>query len=425
MSREMGFAAGFFMNMVLWGSCVVFQRPLKKRSDPRVRFRLGLLIWLVGAGTAAYVRTHWEISHIVQILSAFFSCVWLYYFSCRERKSVILYCSFWSMMSVQLILQLWNVLAGFAGFVENGLLLLIWCMLGLTVLHDTLARWLPGEKGYDVGPRKLSLSGVTFLAFECCEILIRRRAGMISLNSMLLILTQIYFITVLYMQNALFQKSAMKHELDTMNLLWRQQKEQYELSRENIAIINRKCHDLKHQVAALKAMGSSEERSRYIKELQTSLNIYDSVVRTGNEALDTILTEKSLYCEANDIKINCVVDGKQMAFIDAVDLYTIMGNAVDNAIESVKDIKEQEKRIIDVLVYVKQNFLMINIINPLDHEITFEDGVPVTTKENNGYHGFGTKSIRHTAAKYNGHTSFQTENGCFVLKILFPLDKTV
>lgn len=417
MSMQVTFGARFFINVVLWVCCVVFLYPLKKKSDYPVRF------WLAGAAASAYVQTKVEILLIFQILYAFVSCVWLLYFLCRERKSVILYCSFWSMMSAQLILQLWNVLEGFADFGENWLLTLLWCTAGVVVLHYTLARWLPGEKGYDVGPRKLSLSGVTFLAFECCEILILGREDMTSLNSMLLILTQVYFITVLYMQNALFQKSAMKHELDTMNLLWRQQKEQYELSKENIAIINRKCHDLKHQIAALRVMGSSEERDKYIRELQTSLNIYDSVVRTGNEALDTLLTEKSLYCEANDIKINCVVDGKQMSFIDAVDLYTIMGNAVDNAIESVKDIKEQEKRIIDVLVYVKQNFLMINIINPLDHEIMFEDGVPVTTKENNGYHGFGTKSIRHTAAKYNGHTSFQTENGCFVLKILFPLDK--
>ena len=37
----------------------------------------------------------------------------------------------------------------------------------------------------------------------------------------------------------------------------------------------------------------------------------------------------------NNIELTCVADGKKMDFIPAVDLYTILGNVVDNAIESV------------------------------------------------------------------------------------------
>lgn len=327
------------------------------------------------------------------------------------------------MLLTQIIIQVWDIIWLVMQEDLVWYLLGVWGVLCIILFHRTICTWLPGTNGYDVGPRKLSLSAVTFLAFEFCIIFLEREGAYVLLNirNLLLMVVQFYCITILYMQNTLFQKSAMRQELDTMNLLWRQQKEQYELSKENIALINRKCHDLKHQISAIRAMGSSEERDKYIKELQKSLNIYDSVVRTGNEVLDTILTEKSLYCEAHDIKINCVADGKQLVFIDPVDLYTIIGNAVDNAIESVEQIKEQEKRIIDVLVYVKQKFLVINITNPLGHEVRFQDGIPVTTKEKNGYHGFGTKSIRHTVQKYNGYTSFAVENGCFALKMLFPI----
>ena len=49
------------------------------------------------------------------------------------------------------------------------------------------------------------------------------------------------------------------------------------------------------------------------------------------------------------------------------------------------------------------------------------DGLPQTTKGNNGYRGFGLKSVQHTVGKYGGNLTIGTEDGCFTLKILFPL----
>ena len=409
--------------MILWGCCVVFLLPLKHRSRYGVRMAAATAGWLLWASVSCCIQSVYGYRAIVWIVNAGVLSVVFLYSICQERKSIILYVGIWSMLSAQVIVQLWNMILLYMNRGKYWGLLIIWSAWCIWVLRYSIARWLPGQDGYDVGPRKLALSVLISIAFEICVVSMQRD-GMQELDStrnLLLLAIQFYCITILYMQNALFQKSAMRQELETMNLLWRQQKEQYELSKENIALINRKCHDLKHQIAAIRAMGSSEERDTYIKELQKSLNIYDSAVRTGNEVLDTILTEKSLYCEANDIKIHCVVDGKQLAFMDPVDLYTILGNALDNAIESVQNIHEQEKRIIDVLVYTKQKFLVMNITNPVEGEVRFLNGMPVTTKEKNGYHGFGTKSIRHTVEKYSGYASFAVENGYFVVKMLFPV----
>jgi len=239
--------------------------------------------------------------------------------------------------------------------------------------------------------------------------------------AVIMFMGELYCLTILYLQNSLFGKSAMHHELETMNILWQQQKEQFYISKESIAFINYKCHDLKHQIAALKSIASTEEYDKHIRELQENVNIYDSVIHTENEALNTVLTEKCMYCERQQIMINCVVDGKKMDFIDPVDLYTIMGNALDNAIESVEKIMDKEKRIIDVLICVKQNFLTISITNPIEQAISFAEDMPISTKKKNGYHGFGLKSIKNTAKKYGGLFSVKVQNGCFSLYILFPL----
>jgi len=138
--------------------------------------------------------------------------------------------------------------------------------------------------------------------------------------------------------------------------------------------------------------------------------------------LDTVLTEKSLYCEANHIAIHCVADGTGLEFIDAVDLYTVFGNALDNAIECVQQIEPAEKRMIDVLICREVGCLVVHIRNSMEGKLDFVDGLPRTTKEDNGYHGYGLKSIRHTVEQYGGHMNVKAENGWFSLKLLIPIE---
>ena len=205
-----------------------------------------------------------------------------------------------------------------------------------------------------------------------------------------------------------------------MNMLWKKEQEQYELSKENIALINQKCHDLKHQIRAIRYM-NKEEIDAYLNEMEESIEIYESIVKTGNEVLDTILTEKSLYCKERGITVSCVADGSQMGFINTIDLYAILGNALDNAIEAVEKFYYQEERQIDVMIYRQQQFLVINIINPMKEKLVFDEDLPRTTKADRFHHGFGLRSIRYLVKKYDGNLNVSEEDGCFSLKILIPI----
>ena len=227
-------------------------------------------------------------------------------------------------------------------------------------------------------------------------------------------------IVILYLQNELFKKSDMKQELQLMNLLWKMEQEQYHLTKENIALINQKSHDLKHQIKALRK-ASKEEYDKYLDEMEDSVRIYEAIVKTGNDVLDTILTEKSLYCKDREIQVSCVAEGKQMDFVNTIDLYAILGNALDNAIEAVEKFEEREKRQIDVLIYRKQNFLVINIMNPIPERLVYEEEIPVTTKGDRKFHGFGLRSIQYLVRKYDGVVNISEEDGCFSLKILMPI----
>ena len=189
-------------------------------------------------------------------------------------------------------------------------------------------------------------------------------------------------------------------------------------------MINQKSHDLKHQIRALRKADKAE-LDRYLGEIEDSVEIYEAIVKTGNDVFDTMLTEKSLYCKKHNIQVTCVADGSQLGFIDTIDLYSILGNAMDNAIEAVEKIEEKEKRQIDVMIYRQHNFLVMNIINPIPEQLIYEEGIPLTNKKDKLSHGFGLRSIRQILRKYEGFLNISEEDGCFSLKMLIPIQLKV
>ena len=216
-------------------------------------------------------------------------------------------------------------------------------------------------------------------------------------------------------------RSRLERELVVQQQLSRQQQEQYALTRETIDIINRKCHDLKHQVAALRNISSAEQREAHLSEIERSIQIYDSTLETGSRVLDTVLTEKSLYCGTHQITMTCMADGRRLSFLDDVDIYTIFGNAIDNAIESVSGLTAPEKRAIAVSVWSKSGLLLIQFENYFEGTLRFENGLPLTTKADKSSHGFGIRSIGYTVRKYGGHLTISAEDHLFLLSISIPL----
>ena len=214
-------------------------------------------------------------------------------------------------------------------------------------------------------------------------------------------------------------------KLDQSQTLWKQRQLQYEQSKENVDLINRKVHDLKHQIAALaQADDVGPHRKAFAAEVQNMIKVYDSDANTGNEALDTLLMEKGLYCHLHDIDWTCVADGKLLEKIDVVDLFTMLGNALDNAVEGVEKCGEGQHKSISVRIWRKDLFAVIQVENSYSGEIRFlENGLPASTKGDDDNHGFGTRSIQSIAEKYGGTVTVKAEDQLFTLTILIPVEE--
>ena len=228
----------------------------------------------------------------------------------------------------------------------------------------------------------------------CCLFAITLQSGMITANS--LIKENKIMEQVLYMQN-----------------------EKYKMSKETIELINIKFHDLKNQLAMLDDLEGQEKEN-----LRKTLNIYDMSIKSGNEALDIVLAEKSLICETKHIRLECIANGKSLSFMSTSDIYSLFGNAIDNGLESVLKLVDRDKRYINISVKEAHSLLIIHIENPYHGELWFQNGLPVTTKADKAFHGYGMKSIQKVVEKYNGYFSINAKNHLFVLNVVLPLPQS-
>lgn len=196
---------------------------------------------------------------------------------------------------------------------------------------------------------------------------------------------------------------------------------QFKQSEKSLEIINYKYHDLKHHIIALRAEEDAKKREEYLDKMEEEIRTYEAQNKTGNKVLDVLLTTKSLYCQKKKIQLTCVLDGTLLSFMDVMDICSIFGNALDNAIESVKKVEDEEKRLIHATMFAKNQLLIVRFENYFEGAIHFENGIPATTKEQSEIHGYGIKSIRYTVHKYGGEVDISTEDHWFYLKIVIPL----
>ena len=234
--------------------------------------------------------------------------------------------------------------------------------------------------------------------------------------------TIVYFggVAILYAYHLQICDTHVLREVSALQNVLDMQYANYQQSQKSIDMVNRKYHDLKHQLAVLRAEIETRQKLDSLEQIERDIRAYESQNQTGNKVLDAILTSKSFYCLEHDIIFTCIADGSALDFLDVVEISALFGNALDNAIEAVSKLTDPEQRLIRLSVTQKKGFLRIKAENRCLDDLVIGEELPKTTKEDKGLHGYGLKSIRATAEKYGGSVTLQAENGWFTLGILIP-----
>ncbi|MBP5593629.1 MAG: sensor histidine kinase [Clostridia bacterium] len=222
------------------------------------------------------------------------------------------------------------------------------------------------------------------------------------------------------LQTRIYAYNMVKNENKLIKYMIEKQKKYYQDSQHNINILNQKAHDLKHHLTRYKEFIPSDEFDSMSKVIDT----YNIDFDTGYAVLDIILKEKALLCSEKNITITFLGNGEALNFINDSDAYALFGNIIDNAIEAVSKITDIEKRLISITSEDKKGFCIIKCSNYFEGAIIINGKLPETTKDNTlGEHGFGLKSIKTIAEKYNGDMIIEAEENIFTITILLLKQK--
>lgn len=412
-------------SVVLFGSAMIYILPLRKRGSWLLWLPVMFgLIFLFMAVSRFSNGSFWMLGQLLQYL-----CLVLLVNRCTKLSVTgDLYCAIWILVTGETIYELWlsipALLPDFLGTIPGrAVSLLLFAGLCYVGIALTAARWMPNGDIYQIGPRQLSsaliLGGLCMYMSEYFLVPKEIHLG----KAMILLLCQIYCISLLYLQTELFKKSKLQKDLETMNLLYAQGAQQYAVARQNIQAVTSKCEALEQLIARMEQYLPEEELKAFRPSMDYALRACDTAVKSGNSVLDLVLTEKMLLAEADRIQLSCVADGKLLNFMEVTDIYALFSNALDNAIQAVRRLPDKDHRIIDLLVHENQNFLVINISNPVKDTVPGEEELPALTKGRSSFRGYGLRVMRHVVEKYHGICTFRAEGGFFTLKALIPLSK--
>lgn len=180
-------------------------------------------------------------------------------------------------------------------------------------------------------------------------------------------------------------------------------------------------HDYHNHLQTLKArldMGQTDGAREYLDTLEQDLDGIQALAETGNVSVDAILNAKLSLVVKKGINLNFKATVPENLTVSDIDLCVILGNLIDNAMESCEKVDE-DGRFLRLYINVLKQQLYITISNATAETVRKIDAAYISTKRGN--HGHGLKRIDRVVKKYDGYINRKNEPGVFVTEILLPL----
>lgn len=180
-------------------------------------------------------------------------------------------------------------------------------------------------------------------------------------------------------------------------------------------------HDYHNHIQTLLALCDDKERTReYLWKLNDNLTTVDTVIKTGNVMVDAILNSKISLMKSKGIVVNAKAIVPETLAVSEIDLCTVIGNLLDNAMEAVLRQPEGDDRFIRVFIGILKEQLYISVYNSTGGEIKKKKNTYVSVKRGEN-HGFGLVSVDRIVKKYKGFVNRQNEEGVFATEVMLPL----
>lgn len=209
--------------------------------------------------------------------------------------------------------------------------------------------------------------------------------------------------------------------LERLKLAMQNQYDQFIVREQCSQVVHQCYHDIRNQLVALRANPDGPEMERYLEKLEKTIQSYEATYRTGNGVVDSILYEKGKRGAQSDVQLLCMADGALVAHMSALDICSLFGNILDNAIEAAEKL---DKPLRSVLLKLTQyhGYVLLRCENGYTGTLTMDaQGEIESSKPQDGLpHGYGLRGIRDIVEKYGGSITLDTQEQRFVLSVLLP-----
>lgn len=240
----------------------------------------------------------------------------------------------------------------------------------------------------------------------CGEIIRHRNWVDISLLEVFACLWQFYTIIPLLQVRDKIEKAQQAFVSDQQKAYhYAIQEEYYQKLRRKQEETRALWHDLNKYLRAAKAETNSAEA---LNRLESMMNSAMEIVDVGNPVLNVILNEYAQTAKAAGIELRMRVMVPEQLGISAADLYVMIGNTMDNAIEACKGLPA-EQRLIDMTLRTHFDTVYFQLTNPCTAE------PPKRTA--NTLHGYGLHNVRRCIERYDGSMDILRESGFFTITV--------
>ena len=219
---------------------------------------------------------------------------------------------------------------------------------------------------------------------------------------------------VVRLQNIRYLESEHTHEIEQIKA---QQQYINEVKKMNDEV---KCfrHDIKKHCDVLKQLlmqNNTQQALEYLGEYTDRVMKSIGQLKTGNDSLDALINTRVSLCYQNKIPFSVIVDYK-LYNVDSVNICTIIGNLIDNAIEYSLCIPEN-KRYIELRTYKDKDDIMVIVKNAITESVMVNNKEFKTNKKDKNSHGIGTKIVKDIVKKNYRSIEYYEKYNMFICKI--------
>ena len=180
-------------------------------------------------------------------------------------------------------------------------------------------------------------------------------------------------------------------------------------------------HDFNNHLLTIKALyatGHEKEAEDYIEKLSEESQKRLLPAKTGSNAVDLLLFQKSQASREKNAEIRYVIscDLKKHGFRD-YDLCSLLGNVLDNAIEASETVTDKAP-LIKLRLEERGNMLFISCENEFRGDRSQKGEQFLTTKKDTAHHGMGLQSIKQICNKYGGTMETLIQGDTFRITLL-------